>query len=76
MSATKIVKNLVYNNKLSGSEQVKSFKSIIRESVYPEYPEHFSPGGMAIAIRTFKAYEKSCGDQEELRFDVVFYGAW
>lgn len=73
MCATKLSKNLVYNNEHSGSEQVKEFKSIIRESVYPENPEYFSSGGMAIAVRTFKAYEKSGGNKEGLIDLMLFF---
>lgn len=73
MNSAKLVKHLVYNNARSGNEQVKSFKAIIQESVYPKNPEYFSSGGMAIAVRTFKAYERSGGDKEGLIDLMLFF---
>lgn len=66
-------KNLIYNNAHSGSEKVRAFKAIIQESVYPQRAEHFSSGSMAIAVRTFEAYKKSCNDSEGLIDLMLFF---
>lgn len=67
------MKNLVYGNARSGNKQVQAFKEIIQESVYPKYPENFSSSGMAIAVRTFEAYKRSCCDQEGLIDLMLFF---
>lgn len=70
---TKMSKSLVLKNNRSGSEQVKSFKAIIQESIYPDNPEYFSSGGMAIAVRTFDAYKKSNPNQDGLIDLMLFF---
>jgi len=71
--STRLARNLVHNNSCSGNEQVRAFKKIIEESVYPEHPEYSSVAGMAIAVRIFDAYKKSGGNQEGLIDLMLFF---
>lgn len=65
--------NLVDENFCSGNEKIKSFKAIIKESLYPNDPTYHSAGSMVIAERTFKAFTKSNGGIEGLIDLMLFY---
>lgn len=65
--------NLVYRNVNLGTAKVKAFKAIIQESLYPKYPEYFSPGGMAASSRAINALKKNDGTPSEIADLMLFY---
>ena len=65
--------NLVYKNINAGTKKVKDFKAIIQESLYPKYPEHFSPGAMAISLRIIDTLKKNGGTPSEIADLTLFY---
>ena len=65
--------NLVYKNIKLGTEKVQDLKAIIQESLYPKYPEYFSPGAMSVSLRIIDTLKKNGGTPSELADLMLFY---